>query len=196
MLPARYWLQLALLFCVGAYAGPVADPLTKGTVLIATTNLHGTSFEKTVILLTQHDRQGALGVTINRPAHKNVAEFFPDLNAKSGNHPLYLGGPVHPVALFLLARTTAREGWIPVMADIHFTGGAAAYRFLKQVPKDSPEFQLRVFAGYAGWAAGQLENEIQRGDWLTATTKPDIIFSTAPERTWEHLYRLHSGKWI
>ena len=192
---ARLWLQLALLFCAGSYAGPIAEPLVAGMVLVATANLHGTNFEKTVILITQYDRQGALGITLNRPAQRNLVELFPDLNAKTGNRPLYLGGPVHPGALFVLQRTQAptREGWVPLMAGIQFTGGTTAYRFLKDAQQDSP---LRVFAGYSGWASGQLENEIQRGDWLTTAIDPGMIFSAEPERTWEHLNRLHSGKWI
>ena len=193
---ARLWLQLALLFCAGAYAGPVTEPLATGKALVATANLHGTSFEKTVILITQADRQGTLGITINRPAHRNLIEFFPDLNTKTGNRPLYLGGPVHPQALFVLARTQARESWISVIADIYFTGGATAYSYLKQAQNDSPESSLRVFAGYTGWASGQLENEIQRGDWLVTAIDPKVIFSLEPERTWDHLYRSNSGKWI
>ena len=192
----RSWLQLALLFCGGAYAAPIADPPATGKVLVATANLHGTSFEKTVILITQYDRQGTLGVTINRPAHRKLIEFFPDLNARMGKHPLYLGGPVHSAALFVLARTHSRESWIPVLADLHFTGGATAYSFLKQAQNDLPDSSLRVYAGYAGWAAGQLENEIQRGDWLVTAIDPALIFTQTPERTWDHLYRLYSGKWI
>lgn len=192
---ARLWLQLALLFCVGASAGPITEPLAAGAVLVATAKLHGTSFEKTVILITQYDRQGALGIALNRPAQRNLAEFFPDLNAKAGNYPLYLGGPVHPGALFVLQRTQAplREGWVPVIAGIQFTGGTTAYRLLKDAQSDSP---LRVFAGYSGWASGQLENEIRRGDWLVATIDAESVFSTEPQRTWEYLDRLHSGKWI
>lgn len=193
---ARSWLQLALLFCASAYAGPSADLLATGTLLVATGNLRGSSFEKTVILITQHDRQGTLGIAINRPAHQHLREFFPKFNAKAGNLPLFLGGPVHPLALFVLTRTKAREGWIPVLTDVYFTGGAAAHRFLQQSQIDLRESQLRVFAGYTGWAAGQLESEIQRGDWLTASVDPGTIFSTKPEQTWERLYRLHSGKWI
>ena len=192
---ARLWLQLALLFCASSYAGPIAEPLAVGMVLVATANLHGTSFEKTVILITQYDRQGALGITLNRPAQRNLVEFFPDLNAKAGNRPLFLGGPVYPGALFVLQRTQApiREGWVPVMESIQFTGGTTAYRFLKDSQPDSP---LRVFAGYAGWGSGQLENEIQRGDWLATAINPEMIFSAEPERTWERLNRLNSGKWI
>lgn len=193
---ARSWLHLALLFCVGAYADPIVDPLSAGQVLVATTNLHGTSFEKTVILITQHDHQGTLGIAINRPAHEHLDKFFPGFHAKSGKLPLFLGGPVHPLALFILARTKAQKSWTPIMADVYFTGGVTAYRFLKQPPNELPESGVRVFAGYAGWGGGQLESEIQRGDWLTVTVDPDIIFSSAPEQSWEFLHRLHSGKWI
>jgi len=196
MRAARSWLQLALLFCAGAYAAPGTNSPAAGMVLVATANLSGSSFENTVILITQHNRQGTLGIAINRPAHQNLAEFFPNFKAEAGNHPLYLGGPVRPLALFVLARTKAREGWIPVLADIHLTGGETAYRFLKQNENNLPKSQLRIFAGYAGWTSGQLENEIQRGDWLTVAIDPGIIFSTEPDRIWADLYRLHSGKWI
>ncbi len=196
MRTTRSWLQLALLFCVAAYTNAGADPLAPGMVMVATANLQGTSFEKSVILITQHSRQGTLGIAINRPAHRKLGEFFPDFSAKTGSQPLYLGGPVHPLALLVLARTKARDGWIPVTADISFTGGPTAERFLKQAQTELRDSKHRVFAGYTGWAAGQLKQEIQRGDWLTVMIDPDTLFNNETERTWEHLYRLHSGKWI
>jgi putative transcriptional regulator len=196
MRAARSWLQLALLFCGGVFASPGTDPLSAGMVLVATSNLHGTSFEKTIVLITQHDRQGTLGIAINRPANKKLSEFFPDLGTKTGDRPLYLGGPVRPYALFVLARTKAGEGWIPIVEDIYFTGGPIAQRFLKQNPSRPTEPRLQVFAGYTGWAAGQLENEMQRGDWLSTAADADMIFNRDPERIWERLRRLHSGKWI
>ena len=192
---ARLWLYVALLVCSGAYAAPAVNMLIPGTVLIATENLHGSSFQKTVILIAQHDRQGTLGIAINRPAKKNIREFFPDFSAKVGQLPLFLGGPVRPQTLFILASGEAREGWIPVTANIYFTGGISAHRFLKQLqsPQDS---QSRVFAGYTGWAAGQLEAEIQRGDWSPTKVDPEIIFSTQPERIWEQLHRSPLERWI
>ena len=192
----RLWLHLALLTCSSTYAAPAPDVLTPGTVLIATENLNGSSFQKTVILITQHDQQGTLGVAINRPSQKNIGEFFPDFSAKVGQLPLFLGGPVRPQTLFILARGEARQGWIPVTMDIYFTGGTSAHRFLKQpqnLPQDS---QSRVFAGYTGWAAGQLETEIQRGDWSPAKVDPGIIFSTQPDRIWEQLHRSPLERWI
>ena len=193
---ARLWLYMALLVCSDAYAAPAANVLTPGTVLIATENLHGSSFQKTVILITQHDQQGTLGIAINRPAKKNIREFFPDFSAKVGQLPLFLGGPVRPQTLFILARGGARQGWIPVTTDIYFTGGTSAHRVLKQpqnLPQDS---QTRVFAGYTGWAAGQLEAEIQRGDWIAVKVDLGIIFSTQPERIWEQLHRSPLERWI
>lgn len=193
---ARWCLQLTLLIGAGAYAGPTAYPLGAGVLLVATQNLQGSSFEKTVILITQHDLQGTLGISINRPAHQNIREFFPKFNAKAGNLPLFLGGPVRPLALFVLTRTKPQKGWVPILSDIYFTGGPIAHQFLQQAPIDQQEPHLRVFAGYAGWAAGQLEKEIERGDWLTTAVDSGTIFSTEPEKTWERLYRSHSGKWI
>lgn len=196
MLTARFWLQLALLFCGAAYAAPHADRLQTGMSLVATTNLQGTSFDKSVILITQYNQQGTLGIAINRPSHQKLSDFFPDFKAIAGNYPLHLGGPVRPLALFVLARTKARDGWLPVTGDIYVTGGVEAHRFLNQRQNNLPTSAFRVYAGYSGWAPDQLENEIQRGDWLTVMLEPDTIFSNAPEVMWEQLYRLNSGKWI
>lgn len=193
---ARWCLQLTLLICAGAYAEPTAHPLGTGMLLVATENLNGSSFEKTVILITQHDLQGSLGIAINRPAHQNIREFFPKFNAKTGSLPLFLGGPVRPLALFVLTHTKPQKGWVPILSDIYFTGGPNAYQFLQQAQINLHEPHLRVFAGYAGWAAGQLEKEIKHGDWLTTPVDSAAIFSTEPEKTWERLHHTHSGKWI
>lgn len=189
---------MLLLTCLAAPAPLAASdtPLAKGVFLVATDHLHGTSFAKTVILITQLDAHGAMGLALNRPSQRLVKEFFPDIHNAAGAAELYLGGPVHPLALFVLSRPNPGKDWIPVLDDIAFSGGAIARRSLTQAQTDAPNTMTRAYAGYTGWAPGQLPAEIQRGDWRVIPGNPQLIFSAQPDALWEKLSKIPTEHWI
>ena len=192
----------SLLALLGAliFGSPLASqsviPLTRGACLVATSNLDGTSFEKTVILIASHDDNETTGITINRPTGKPLSTFFPHFKKYRTEAPLFLGGPVHPLTLVVLAQTESRDGWSQVMDDVYIGGGNAAIRELQHSLHDGRHGEIRAFAGYAGWAPGQLENEIQRGDWLVIKADKNLIFSEDPSHSWDVLYKEWSGKWL
>lgn len=163
----------------------------KGIFLVATEQLHGSSFQETVILLTHNSPQGATGLTINRPTDILLKEAFPDIRQLAQrNDRLYLGGPVSTNAIFVLVRTDRPHQAMHLIADdVYFSTGKNAF----SRPLDG---KSRTYAGYAGWAAGQLQNEISRGDWLIVHTDPKIIFADDPSRLWQHLIKRWSGDWI
>jgi putative transcriptional regulator len=175
-------------------AAALGERLAKGVFLVATPQLHGSSFERTVILITEYGPQGASGITINRPSGHRLSEFYPAFKEPQLDGPLYLGGPVRPLNLFVLTQSNPGNGWYHVIDDVYVGGGPIAFSYLQQRPgADGP---IRTYAGYAGWAPNQLENEIERNDWIVIKAETRIIFEAAQDEAWEHLYRRWSGNWI
>ena len=176
-----------------ALAGPAAPKIKvePGVFLIATKKLYGTSFQKTVILLTQHNDRQIMGIAINRPTDVPMNQAFPKINQlKHNTDLLYLGGPVQPRSLFVLSRTKEpKEGMHHVINDVYFSSAKNAY---------SPPIQkiTRAYTGYSGWSRRQLQNEIKRGDWLVVNTDPAIIFEKNTSTLWDRLIKKWSGNWI
>lgn len=168
---------------------------TEGIFLVATDKLHGSSFQQSVILLTHYSDRGATGLTINRPAGISLMRAFPGIRQlRQRTDPLFLGGPVSTNAIFVLLRTLQPGNSMHRIAgDIYFSTGKNAF---EHSPIYSPQRPTRTYAGYAGWTAGQLQNEISRGDWLMVHTHPDIIFEKDTDSLWQRLTKRWTGKWI
>ena len=183
------------LFLQATAPNATENPIKKGTFLVATKKLFGTSFNKTVILLTNYSSTGATGLAINRPANMSLHEAFPEINQLKGNKSeLYLGGPVRSEALFILVQTKNPEnGMRKITDDLYFAPGIKA--FGKDKSSTSSQ-NTRAFAGYTGWAPGQLEHEIRRGDWQVVQSKLNIVFKKNDKSLWETLTKSWSGKWI
>lgn len=175
--------------------GPVLAP-KKGRFLVATDNLMGTSFKKTVILVTHFSARGATGIAINRPAHIPMNEAFPSVKELSEvNDSLYLGGPVQTNGIFVLMKTERPHAGMKNITDnIYFTVGLNAV--IHGLPKATQGETARAYAGFAGWAPGQLQAEIERGDWIIVDAEPDIVFAEDPDALWERLRKSWSGHWI
>ena len=162
-----------------------------GVFLVATPQLHGTGFQQSVILITHYSEQGATGLTINRPSDIPLRRAFPSVRQlQQNNEPLFLGGPVNQSAVFVLTRTNSPiENMRHIVDDIYFTAG-------HYIQTDILSLRSRVFAGYAGWAPGQLQHEIDRGDWLIVHTNADIIFADDLDTLWADLFKAWSGTWL
>lgn len=187
-------LTLTAIAWPGAYADTHTDatqPQQRGMFLVATGNLDGTSFQQAVILMTHYSPRGATGLTINRPSNISLKQAFPQIDQlQQRSDPLYLGGPVNTNAIFVLVHMdTPPQNMHLIANNIYFSTAKNAFRY--PLTPDS-----RTYAGYAGWGAGQLQQEIDRGDWLLVHTPADIIFEQAPERLWQTLYTRWSGNWI
>jgi putative transcriptional regulator len=176
-------------------AGPVLAP-EKGRFLVATDNLSHSSFKETVILVTHFSERGATGITINRPAHVPMNKAFPTVEELSEvEDTLYLGGPVKTNGIFVLMQTKRPHAGMKNITDnIYFTVGINAV--IHGLPKAKKDEATRAYAGFAGWAPGQLQAEIDRGDWIIVDTDPAIVFDENPEGIWERLKRSWSGNWI
>ncbi len=193
-----------LLIIIGGYSATFADaapyhsPSTQkseGVFLVATEQLHGSSFQQTVILLTHYSKQGATGLAINRPAGIPLQQAFPGVHQlQQRTDPLYLGGPVSTNAIFVLLRTQQPGKTMHHIADdVYFSTGKNVFTHSFR-PK--MHAATRTYAGYAGWGAGQLQNEISRGDWIMVRAHPKIVFEKDSESLWQRLSKRWIGKWI
>jgi putative transcriptional regulator len=148
----------------------------QGQLLIAAPSLLDPNFKRTVILIAQHTEEGAMGIVLNRPSEATVIEAVPPLCGLVGADALiWAGGPVEPGGVIVLAAFDDTDGAAElIFGDVGFMGADA----------DPAEVALatrraRVFAGYAGWSAGQLEEELGEEAWFTAAPLENDVF--APE---------------
>jgi putative transcriptional regulator len=163
----------------------------SGLFLVATEHLTGTSFQQTVILLTQVSERGATGLTINRPTDIHLKEVFPEVDQLNKvNDTLYLGGPINTHGVFVLINTTQPyEDMHPVTGNVYLSTAHEVFTH----PLNG---KIRTYAGYAGWSPGQLQFEIDRGDWLVVKTDPSIVFAKDMRGLWQRLNSRFSGNWI
>lgn len=170
------------------------EPLTKGVFLIASAHLKGSSFEKTVIFLTQYSKYGAMGIAINRPSRLKISDAFPSLKSTKAREQLYLGGPVHPKSVLVLIKSTNSQTIPAIIEDVYVSGGHQTQKYLTEAEENNDV--VRVYAGYAGWSPGQLEAEIQRGDWFITKADTSFIFEKETTDLWQRLTKSESGQWI
>jgi len=190
--PRFLLLALLLLLAGQAWSGEEEKGDGKSVFLVATDQLDGTGFARTVVLMVHFGgRGGTTGLTINRPSNLTLEEAFPNIERLRGNDDtLFLGGPVSSQSVFVLLRTKQpKEGMKRLIKDIYFAPG-------HQILSEDIAGESRVFAGYAGWAPGQLQAEIDRGDWRVIRRDPDIIFEENTTDLWQQLSRRWSGNWI
>lgn len=170
--------------------------LERGVFLVATDNLKFSSFRETVVLITHSSDRGATGIAINRPSQISLHDAFPDIKQfKQRKDELYLGGPVLSNRVFVLMMTERpHAGMHPIGKNLFFTTGLDAVAHGVENLKSGEH--TRAYAGYTGWAPGQLEAEIERGDWRIIAHDPSIIFETNTQSVWFRLNERLSGNWI
>ena len=171
---------------------PLIEP-GKGMFLVAGRNLRDQNFANSVVLLVEVDAIGVLGLIINRVTGYPLAEVIPELqDAPAGADLLYLGGPVNADAITLLMRSeSASQDAHHVFNDVYFSTSTPLLK--AQLNKLDHENRLRVYAGHAGWGAGQLQHELRRGDWHLVKADAEMLFNAEPEHIWLRLIRSVSG---
>src|SRR5512132_732053 len=124
----------------------------RGKLLIASPALVDPNFARTVVFITEHNEEGAMGIVLNRQADAAVGEVVPELAPVAGEGPVYIGGPVQPQALVVLAEFAdpVAAAWI-VVADVGFVAADTDPELLERAVRRG-----RVYAGYSGWGPGQL----------------------------------------
>ena len=164
-------------------------PSLQGQLLIASPSLLDPNFKRTVILITEHNAEGAAGLVLNRPTDAEVAEVVPPLEplVHDGEH-VWMGGPVQPNGVLVLGEfADPGDAAVPLFGSLGFPA------------LDEPEevvpltTRRRIFAGYAGWGSGQLEDELAREDWILEAASNDDAFTEEPEELWADVLRRKGG---
>lgn len=168
---------------------------TKGRLLVATPPLEDPNFDRTVIYVLEHHDDGALGVVLNRPTDEQLGEpleRWEELQATPQR--VFEGGPVEPDALIALA--LANEPLVEATDELSPVSGRVASADLTTDPAfvAGVVSALRVFRGYAGWGAGQLEGEIAVGAWLVLDAEPGDVFASQPRELWRTVLRRQGGR--
>ncbi len=165
----------------------------SGFFLISDVNLSDPNFRRTVVLLISHDTDGAFGLVVNRRLGATLADAIPDFaRTDAGKIPLYEGGPVQQRYLFAihsgLPDDVRSEHAVDPIEHVTFEPAFQVLgEYLKTSwsqldPRERPPVHL--YAGYSGWAGGQLENELEHGAWIVRPAAAKHVFSAAPEEGW------------
>ena len=159
----------------------------QGQLLLDAGGLSGSFFARAVVLICQHNAEGAFGLVLNRTTEKKFGEVITDdLPEALKDQPLFVGGPVQPAAMSYLHS----DAFLP---DANVMPGLSLGHSLEELldlgGNFSPTRKLKTFAGYAGWSPGQLENEMKRDSWLTHPATPDLVFDPEPEKLWQKILR-------
>jgi putative transcriptional regulator len=157
--------------------------------LISVPQLQDPNFRHSVILLVEHNPEGALGLVINRPSpgelSRLLAENGIEYRGPSGAR-VMVGGPVRPMQALLLHSEDESDGAsTQVCEGIRLSGSVETLKrvFSREAPR------ARLYFGYAGWGPGQLETELEAGAWLVAPVDPALVFDTDSEQVWERALR-------
>jgi putative transcriptional regulator len=160
-------------------------------LLVATPALIDPNFFRTVVLVIEHNDEGAAGVVLNRPSEMELRGGPLEGWSEVAAHPplVFVGGPVQPTDAFCLARVEQSqtvEGWSRVV------DGIGLVDLNDDAARTSVE-RLRVFAGYAGWGPGQLEGEIDEGSWFVLEAEPEDALSADPVTLWRVVLKRQGG---
>lgn len=171
---------------------------TRGCLLVANPLLPDSNFDRTVVLLLAHGADGALGVVLNRPGPTGLDEVLPAWETLANSPPVvFVGGPVNQEAVICVARMEGGrppgalpgdQGWSPVKGEL----GTLDLDLDPDSVADGLQ-DVRMFAGYAGWGPGQLENELEAGAWWAVDARQDDPFASHPERLWTDVLRRQRG---
>jgi putative transcriptional regulator len=168
------------------------DDSLAGQLLLASPSLRDPNIERSVVFIGVHTPEGAMGGVLNRPSQLTVAEAAPQLQeAVVDADRVYVGGPVQPSSIVFLAEFLDPEpAGLFVVGRIGFPTPEAELHELSAATVRS-----RVFAGFAGWGEGQLEAEIESGDWIADAALPDDVFTDAPEQLWSDVLTRKGGSY-
>jgi len=185
-----------VLLLIGALAIPAvaAEGEANAIFLVASPELRDPNFRETVVLVT-HPREGApWGVIINRPLDHLLSEVFTEFETlKARKDVLYFGGPVAREGLVFLVRSAEPPPRaVAVLRDVYFISDIEWIEGLLRRPE--PARGLRVYAGYSGWAPGQLQQEIARGGWHLLPADAETVFDKDPALIWPELIKRTATK--
>ena len=164
-------------------------PSLTGQLLVASPGLFDPNFRRTVVLVTEHNEDGAAGLVLNRPTDAEVSDIVPQLESLvDDGEPIFMGGPVQPNGVLVLGEfLDPADAAVPLFGSLGFPS--------LELPEEVVPLttRRRIFAGYAGWGSGQLEDELAREDWILEEAQNDDAFTEAPDELWAEVLRRKGG---
>jgi putative transcriptional regulator len=159
----------------------------RGHCLVATKSLRDPNFHKTVVLLLEHGDQGATGLIVNRPSSIKVAHALSGhFNLPEMDDVVFVGGPVEPSALLMLHNAELfQDSESSPVPGLYIGGSAESFEQVLMKSGTGDQAHFRIFSGYSGWGAGQLESEIDHGDWLVHPGCCDLLFRADPYEVYD-----------
>ena len=158
-----------------------------GQLLVSSPTLFDPNFRRTVVLMAHHDDEGAMGVILTRPTDLRVGDAHADLADLPADEVVYSGGPVQPETLIVLIEFEEDDVDAAIVGSVSFLPPELS-------TDDVRALRARVFAGYAGWGAGQLEAELEEGSWIVVSAQPDDVFAADPDELWKTVLHRKGGK--
>lgn len=168
------------------------EPSLRGRLLLAAPTLLDPNFFRAVLLVLEHNDDGALGLVLNRPTDMNVVDAVIEWAALAADPSVvFVGGPVSPEGAIGLARADAPdelEGWSRILPDLGTVD-------LNRPPSEIavPFEIIRIFVGYSGWGEGQLDAELDEGGWLVLDALPEDVFTHSPADLWKRVLKRQGG---
>ena len=176
-----------LVFAENKPDAPATSAIKKGVLLVAHPSLTDPNFQQTVVLVCEHGAEGTLGIIINRPTAIPLSEALSNVSVLKGtSYVLFAGGPVQPDGIIMLFRVADAPDQLRKILERVYLG--LNREILERVITDpQPTETFRAYAGYAGWAPGQVEFEMAMGSWAVIPADPSSIFDKAPETLWAEM---------
>ena len=178
---------LTVLHALPALAGMESAPSSvgKGVLLVASPSLEDPNFREAVVLVVQHGLEGTVGVILNRSTNVLLSKALPDIPVLKGtSYRLFAGGPVDPTRFLLLFRLKEPPADARSVFDGVYVGGTP--KILERIiTQAKPTETFRAFAGFAGWAPGQLKYEMLQGAWGILPPDSSGIFDKDPATFWQ-----------
>jgi putative transcriptional regulator len=172
----------------GAQAQPArAKTLAVGKLLVAARDFPDPTFAGAVILLVRYGKDGAVGLSLNRPTKAPISRVLQPLDAaKNVSDPVFIGGPVEITSVFALLRSKAApQETSRVVDDVYVVSEKQALE--KALAEKGNQGTLRVYLGYCGWAGGQLESELRLGVWHILDSSASQVFDSDPATLWPRM---------
>jgi putative transcriptional regulator len=167
----------------------------RGQLLIASPKIVDPNFRRVVVYMAEHTEDGAMGIVINRRAETTVSEAVPDLEwlAGDGDTRLWVGGPVSPASVIVLAEfedpsraaliVEGDLGFVPAEIEDRDTFAAGVRR-------------VRIFVGHSGWGPGQLEAELEEDSWIIEPAQRGDVFTAEPGALWSQVLRRKGREYV
>jgi putative transcriptional regulator len=164
----------------------------RGQLLIAGPPLLDPNFWRTVLLVVEHNDEGALGLVLNRPSETTVGDAVTELSELvDADEPLFIGGPVQPSSVIVVAHfEDPDDAALLAFDDVGVLGTGSSPDELTIGVREA-----RAYVGHAGWGPGQLDSELERGDWIVEPARESDVFCDQPRELWSEVLIRKGGSY-